>query len=257
MMLIRFNEFTRLLNKFWPGSISQIDPCEDGVLRRSNVTKFLDACSAKGLPSEDLFQPDDLMEGTSHGLTRVAGTIISLVKWAETSAPTSSHSLPDGDTVNPEPPPLRKRPRIKTGAVDPLHVQPLTGPTRVAVGELSSISTRCSLPGIHRRLIPHQIRLALKPPSHLGLPQPQREIDPRLAQKRERLKRNYPQRVHLRRPRRSFPLPQQRRSTLLPWVNLQHMSLLLINPDFQWGVSPLNRQMINLEKLHWGVFSLP
>ena len=149
----RFNELTRLLNKIWPGSISQLDPCEDGVLRRSNVTKFLDACSAKGLPSEDLFHPDDLMEGTSHGLTRVAGTIIALVKWAETSVPTFSHSLPDGDTVNPESPPLRKRPRIKTGAVDPLHVQPLTGPTRVAVGELSSLSTRFSLPGAHRRLI--------------------------------------------------------------------------------------------------------
>ena len=201
------------------------------------------------------------MEGTSHGLTRVAGTIIALIKWAETSAPTCSHSLPDGDNVNPEPPPpLRKRPRIKTGAVDPLLVQPLAGSTRVVVGELSSLSTRCSLPGVHRRLIPYQIRLAPKSPGHLGPrgpPQPRRGIDLRLARKGESLKMKYLQRVHLRHPRRSFPLPQQRRSALLLWVNLQQMSLLLINPDFQRGVSPLNRQIINPENSRWGIFSLP
>ena len=75
------------------------------------------------------------MEGTSHGLTRVAGTIIALIKWAETSAPTY---LPDGDNVNPETPSsLRKRPRIKTGAIDPLLVQPLAGSTHGAVGATS------------------------------------------------------------------------------------------------------------------------
>ena len=78
----RLNKFTRLLNMFWPGSITQVDRSEDGILRRSNVTTFLDSCSAKGFPPEDLFLPDDLTEGTSHGLTRVAGTIIALVKWA-------------------------------------------------------------------------------------------------------------------------------------------------------------------------------
>ena len=131
---------TRLLNKFWPGSVTQIGSCEDGVLRRSNVTKFLDTCSANGLPPDDLFLPDDLMEGTSHGLTRVAETIIALIKWAETSAPTCSHSLPDGGDANSEtPPPLRKRPRIKTHAIDPLLVRPLAGSTRVAVGEPPSL----------------------------------------------------------------------------------------------------------------------
>ena len=78
MMLI--HEFTRLLNKFRPGSITPIEWCEDG----SNVTKFLDSCSATGLLPEDLFSPDDLMGGTSHGLTRVAGTIIALVKREDT-----------------------------------------------------------------------------------------------------------------------------------------------------------------------------
>jgi hypothetical protein len=102
------------------------------------MTKFLASCSAKGLPPEDLFLPDDLMEGTSHGLTRVAGTIIALIKWAETSAPTGSHSLPDEDNVNPETPTsLRKRPRIKTGAIDPLLVRS----AHVAVGELPFLST--------------------------------------------------------------------------------------------------------------------
>ena len=113
---------------FWPGSIPQIDPCEDGVLRRSNVTKFLDSCSAKGLPAEDLFLPDDLVEGTPHGLARVAGTIIALAKWAEMAAvfaPTYPFSLPGGYNINPElPPSLRKRPRIMTGSILPL-VPPL------------------------------------------------------------------------------------------------------------------------------------
>ena len=105
--------------------------------------KFLESCSANGLPPEELFQPDNLMEGTLHGLTRVAATIIALVKWAETSAPTCSHSFPDGDNVNPEmPPSLRKRPRITAGAVDPLLVQPLVGSTHVAVGDLPSFGRR-------------------------------------------------------------------------------------------------------------------
>ena len=143
VLIARFNKSTRLLNKFWPGSITQIDPCEDGVLRRSNVMKFLESCSANGLPPEELFLPDDLMEGTLHGLTRVAATIIALVKWAETSAPTCSHSFPDGGNVNPETlPSLRKRPRITAGAVDPLLVQPLVGSVHVSVGDLPSLGRR-------------------------------------------------------------------------------------------------------------------
>ncbi|KAI9449931.1 hypothetical protein BJY52DRAFT_212138 [Lactarius psammicola] len=88
----------QLMNKLRPGSIARIDPREDGKLRTSNVTKFLASCSANGLPPDDLFLRDDLIEGTSDCLARVAKTIIALVKWAETPVPTHSHLLRGGDS---------------------------------------------------------------------------------------------------------------------------------------------------------------
>lgn len=89
----------QLMNKLRPGSIARIDPREDGKLRTSNVTKFLASCSANGLPPEDLFLRDDLIEGTSDCLARVAKTIITLVKWAETPVPTHSHLLRGGGST--------------------------------------------------------------------------------------------------------------------------------------------------------------
>ncbi|KAH8997825.1 Pkinase-domain-containing protein [Lactarius hatsudake] len=86
----------QLMNKLRPGSIARIDPREDGKVRTSNVTKFLASCSANGLPPEDLFLRDDLIEGTSDCLARVAKTINALVKWAETPVPTHSHLLRGG-----------------------------------------------------------------------------------------------------------------------------------------------------------------
>ena len=81
------------MNKLRPGSIARVDPREDGKLRMSNVTRFLASCSANGLPPEDLFQRDDLIEATSDSLARVAKTVIALVKWAETPITTHSHLL--------------------------------------------------------------------------------------------------------------------------------------------------------------------
>ena len=90
------------MNKLRPGSITRIDPREDGKLRMSNVTKFLASCSANGLPPEELFLRDDLIEGTSDCLARVAKTIIALVKWAETPpVPTRSHVLRGGSRSKP------------------------------------------------------------------------------------------------------------------------------------------------------------
>ena len=132
----------RLLNKFRPGSISQIDPREDGILRRSNVMKFLASCSANGLPQEDIFLPNDLVEGTSHSLARVARTAIALVKWAEVSTPTYPHSSTDGGNINPEnlPPfrPLRlppKRPRVIIDSGGPTLEPHLAGSAHAATRE--------------------------------------------------------------------------------------------------------------------------
>jgi len=131
----------RLLNKFRPGSILQIDPREDGILRRSNVMKFLASCSANGLPQEDLFLPNDLVEGTSHSLARVARSVVALVNWAEVSTPTS-HSSTDGGSINPEnlPPfrPLRlppKRPRVIIDSGGPTLEPHLAGSAHAATRE--------------------------------------------------------------------------------------------------------------------------
>ncbi|KAI0293263.1 hypothetical protein BC826DRAFT_936292, partial [Russula brevipes] len=81
----------QFMNKLRPGSIEWIDLREDGMFRTSNVTKFLDLCFANGLPPEDVFHHDDLIDATPDSLARVARTIIALVK--RTEKPPSTHSL--------------------------------------------------------------------------------------------------------------------------------------------------------------------
>ncbi|KAK7025281.1 hypothetical protein R3P38DRAFT_2953753 [Favolaschia claudopus] len=50
-----------------------------------NITKFLAACTAHGLPSTELFYPLDLIEASGYSLSRVAGSIVALVEHSETS----------------------------------------------------------------------------------------------------------------------------------------------------------------------------
>ncbi|KAF8141536.1 hypothetical protein EV363DRAFT_22474 [Boletus edulis] len=76
----------QLVNKHVPSAILRIDPREDGFKRTSNITKFLAACSSHGVPSDDLFYRDDLIEATPETLCRVARTIISLWKLFGTPA---------------------------------------------------------------------------------------------------------------------------------------------------------------------------
>jgi hypothetical protein len=72
------------MNKVRPGSITRVDKREDGLIRTSNVTKFLASCSSTlGLPSEDLFLRDDLLEGSFESLARVSRTIIALIETSE------------------------------------------------------------------------------------------------------------------------------------------------------------------------------
>jgi hypothetical protein len=73
----------RLMNKLRPNTIARPDPREDGFRRTSNVTKFLASCSSQGVPSNELFHRDDLIEATPESLARVALTIISVVKVVE------------------------------------------------------------------------------------------------------------------------------------------------------------------------------
>lgn len=76
------------MNKVRPGSITHVDKRENGVVRTSNVTKFLASCSSTlGLPSGDLFLRDDLIEGSFESLARVSRTIIALIETSENPPP--------------------------------------------------------------------------------------------------------------------------------------------------------------------------
>ncbi|XP_006461886.1 hypothetical protein AGABI2DRAFT_178864 [Agaricus bisporus var. bisporus H97] len=77
----------QLMNKLRGGNAVRPDPREDGFIKSSNVTRFLAGCASYGLGSEDLFQRDDLIEGTGESLARVAHTIIALIQFVETPAP--------------------------------------------------------------------------------------------------------------------------------------------------------------------------
>ncbi|KAJ7672369.1 hypothetical protein DFH06DRAFT_91381 [Mycena polygramma] len=88
----------QLMNKLRSSPIVRPDSRDDGFVRTSNITKFLAACSSYGLPNEDLFQRDDLMEATSESLHRVARTIIALIKYVD--APIVESSTGQGKNTN-------------------------------------------------------------------------------------------------------------------------------------------------------------
>lgn len=80
----------QLLNKLRASTVVRPDPKEDGLSKTSNVAKFLAACASYGLSHEELFQRDDLIEATSESLARVAQTIVALIKFVESPAPSRS-----------------------------------------------------------------------------------------------------------------------------------------------------------------------
>ena len=71
------------MNKYRPNMIPRVDPREDGSKQATNITKFLTACSSQGMPSDDLFYRDDLINATPESLYRVARTIVALPKLFE------------------------------------------------------------------------------------------------------------------------------------------------------------------------------
>ncbi|KAF9240655.1 hypothetical protein BU15DRAFT_73886 [Melanogaster broomeanus] len=99
-----------LMNKHDTSTILRVDPREEGFKRTNNITKFLAACSSHGVPSDDLFYLDDLIEATPETLCRVAKTIIAVLKHFEKPAIDRSKVLhgqgkkgPTGVTSNPGP----------------------------------------------------------------------------------------------------------------------------------------------------------
>ncbi|THH32473.1 hypothetical protein EUX98_g1723 [Antrodiella citrinella] len=91
----------QLINKFHPGTVTRVDKREDGFTRTANVTRFLAACSALGLKSDDLFNRDDFIESTPESLARVSKTIIALFAALESPAPERSKIVQGGAKNNP------------------------------------------------------------------------------------------------------------------------------------------------------------
>lgn len=83
----------RFMNKLRPGSLQNPSTRDDGVVRTSNVTRFLATCSTQGVPPEDLFHRDDLLECTPESLARVARAVLSLFRITESPFPDRSKFL--------------------------------------------------------------------------------------------------------------------------------------------------------------------
>ena len=81
------------MNKLLSTSVICPDPREDGFVKTSNVTGFLAACVSYGLPNEDLFQRDDLIEATSESLARVAKTVIALFRFVDSPQSMSGRAI--------------------------------------------------------------------------------------------------------------------------------------------------------------------
>lgn len=116
------------MNKLRAASVLRPDPREEKIVRTSNITKFLAACSSCGLPNEDLFQLDDLIEGTGESLARVARTIIALVKFFEA-------------------PPV-ERSKYITGQGKKVDTSTISGPYSLGT---SSSRASCSTPNLSQR----------------------------------------------------------------------------------------------------------
>lgn len=93
------------MNKLWSGSDIRSDPQEDGFVKTSNVTRSLAVCTSYGLPTEDLFQRDDLIEATSESLARVAKTVIALFEFMVSPPPSRSKFMSGRATPIPSSPP--------------------------------------------------------------------------------------------------------------------------------------------------------
>lgn len=73
----------RLLNTLHSSPVVRPDARGQDNNASLNITKFLAACVAHGLPSSELFLPLDLVEASGYSLARVAGTVIALAQSSE------------------------------------------------------------------------------------------------------------------------------------------------------------------------------
>lgn len=74
-----------LLNHLFPAQppyIARVNISEDGIVRATNVTRFISACQTVGLVEKELFAPTDMVEASEASLGRVCGSITSLARLA-------------------------------------------------------------------------------------------------------------------------------------------------------------------------------
>ena len=114
------------MNKLRSSSVVRPDPREDGFVKTSNVTRFLAACASYGLPDEDLFQRDDLIEATSESLARVAKTVIALFKFVNSPSPTRSRFVSSQTPI----PPYGQTPISRASSPAPNLIPKPTSPVR-------------------------------------------------------------------------------------------------------------------------------
>ncbi|KAI0343070.1 hypothetical protein BDW22DRAFT_1428512 [Trametopsis cervina] len=121
----------QLVNKLQPGFISRVDKREDGFVRTSNVTKFLAACSSLGVPPDDLFHRDDLIESTPDSMARVAKCVIALLRVSE--FPAARGKVIQGQALKPSNSPYSIGTLSRAAASTPnLSVQRSVSPTALS-----------------------------------------------------------------------------------------------------------------------------
>ena len=112
------------MNKLQTGSDIRPDPREDGFVKTSNVTRFLAVCASYGLPNEDLFQCDDLIEATGESLARVAKTVIALFKVMVSPPPSRSKFMSGRATPIPSSPPYGQARISRASSTPNLIIEP-------------------------------------------------------------------------------------------------------------------------------------
>ncbi|WWC66482.1 uncharacterized protein I206_100384 [Kwoniella pini CBS 10737] len=115
-----------LLNHLFPSQPSHIvrlNVTEDGILRSTNLTRFITACQTIGVLNSDLFSLTDLQEGTEVSIGRVAQTIVALARLAGgTNSGSHQAKLPNSSrpgSRNTSRPPSRNTTAVGTPARSP------------------------------------------------------------------------------------------------------------------------------------------
>ncbi|RXK42452.1 STE/STE11/CDC15 protein kinase [Tremella mesenterica] len=116
-----------------PPRIGRIHITDDGVLRVTNLTRFITTCQTVGMKDADVFGVSDMCEGSEASLGRVAWTVVCLTRLAAQSnniptrraaTPSTPGSRPGSAASNASPSPGRIR-RAHSPHRPPITVSPI------------------------------------------------------------------------------------------------------------------------------------